>query len=64
MSTDFVVADHGSIVLLYPATDAAREWVDQHIDQDAQHFGRSVVIEPRYFRDIFEGIRSDGLSIS
>lgn len=60
---DFNLTDHGSIVVLRPMNDEAREWIDFNVDPDAQWFGRGVVIEHRYVNDIVEGIVSDGLTI-
>ena len=60
---DFVLTDHGSIAVLRPVTDEAREWVDENLPDDAQWFGRGVVIEPRYVGDIVEGILNDGLTV-
>lgn len=60
---DFHITDHGSIVLLDPLTDAASEWVDQHIPGDAMRFAGAVAIEPRYVEPILEGIVGDGLSV-
>ena len=31
---DFRFADHLSVCFLHPLTDAARDWVDEHIGQD------------------------------
>lgn len=60
---DFSIGNHGSICLLMPHTDAARQWCDEHIPQDAQWFARCVVVEPRYIDDIAAGIEADGLEI-
>lgn len=60
-AADFIVQDEGTLVLLHPQTDAAREWVFQHLPSDAQRFGEAVVIEPRYVDDILFGIHNDGL---
>jgi hypothetical protein len=62
--TDFDVQNHGSIILLYPDTEAARQWVASFLPEEALTFGDAVVIEPRYFEDIRQGIIADGLSIS
>jgi hypothetical protein len=62
---DFSVANHGSILILHALTDAAREWVDEHIGDDAMTGGRSGrVVEPRYIADIVEGIRAAGLGVT
>ena len=61
--SDFHIADHGSIVLLEPRTDAAREWVEENLPEEAQTFGHAIVIEPRYVESIVNGILADGLTI-
>ena len=60
---DFTLANHFSICLLQPVTEAARNWIDEHIPDDAQVFGSAIVIEPRYVRDILLGVQADGLSV-
>lgn len=61
--TDFITADHGSIVILIPASEDARYWVDDNLDPDAMWFGKGVAIEPRYVADIIDGITADGLTV-
>lgn len=63
---DFLLRDHGSIVLLTPCSDAAREWIDEHIGQDNgyQPYFPTVVVEHRYIADIVERIQNDGLAVS
>jgi hypothetical protein len=61
---DFVVQSHGSIILLDPATPAAKEWAADNISEDAQHWGNAIVVEPRYITDILLGIQADGLTAS
>jgi hypothetical protein len=58
---DFSVENHGSIFLLRPLSPLGFDWIDQHIPEDAQHFGNAVVVEHRYIGDIAEGILADGL---
>lgn len=60
---DFAVRNEGSIQLLVPNTDAAREWVSQHISEDAQRFCGGIVVESRYIDDIVQGIQGDGLTV-
>lgn len=50
--------------LLHPFTEAARNWVAEHIPDDAQLFGEAVVIEHRYIGDIVRGIVADGLEVA
>jgi hypothetical protein len=60
---DFGVANHGTIFLLAPYSEAAREWCKNHIPADAQTFGDSIVIEHRYIQPIARGIVEDGFDI-
>ena len=62
---DFVTQDHGSIVLLKPLSEAGKIWIDEHIGQgdEVQYWGDSVVVEPRYIRDIIDGIEADGYKV-
>lgn len=60
---DFSVRSDMSISLLEPLTAAAREWVEEHLPEDHQTFGNSVVVENRYMPDIVTGIRRDGLAV-
>jgi|SRR5581483_4050698 len=65
---DFTVQNEGTIYLLTPHTDAAREWVQEHIETDdwsigPQHFGDSIAVDHRYIADIVRGIQADGLEV-
>lgn len=63
MPADFTVQNEGSIFLLRPLTEAARDWVAEHIPADAQTFGDAIVIEHRYIGDIVDGAQRDGLTV-
>lgn len=58
---DFLAENHGSIALLTPLTRRAREWAATNIDPEAQTWGQSIVVEPRYMQPILDGITLDGL---
>lgn len=62
--TDFIVQDHGSIIILEPQTTAAKAWADERFPEDAQNWANGTVIERRFFEPIYDGIISDGLTIS
>ena len=59
---DFIFSSHGGVTLQYPASEAAREWISEHIPEDAEYFGDAVAIEPRYAGDILDGAAGDGLA--
>lgn len=60
---DFILQDHGSISLLTPITEAAREWVAEHLPEDAPIFGLSFAIEHRCVEPILHGIADAGLTV-
>ena len=63
-AADFQFEDHFGVVRLTPLTQAARDWIDAHVDyEDWQMFGGGIVIEPRYARPILEGLVADGLTV-
>lgn len=58
---DFFFNQHGSICTLLPLTPCAKQWVEEHLCGDeVQTWGGAVVIEPRYAKDIIDGIHADG----
>lgn len=61
---DFLVRDEGSIIILMPNSDEAKQWVTDHIDENATWFSRGVVIEHRYAQDIIDAILSTDMNIS
>ncbi len=61
---DMQFSNHGSIWIMEPLSDAAREWVSEHIPEDAQAWGKNgIVIEHRYVYDIMVGATNDGLTV-
>ena len=61
--TDFTVSGGGTLYLLRPNTEAAKEWVADHIPDDAQRLGQAIAVEHRYIDDIVTGIQGDGLGV-
>ena len=49
----------GSIVLVRPLTDAAREWIEENVEADAQRLGESLAVERRYARAILLALRDE-----
>jgi hypothetical protein len=62
---DIRVENHGSIVLLRPASAAGREWLEANCDRSGhQPFtGGTLLCEPRYVADIVAGARAVGLEV-
>jgi hypothetical protein len=59
------IPNEGSILLLTPRTELARNWIDEHIGRanGFQPYYPAIVIEPRYVIAILKGIRVAGLEI-
>ena len=63
---DFQLENHGSLFLLRPLNDAAKNWMDEHLpvaNPETQFWGDSIIIEPRYVAPIVDGILADGLAL-
>ena len=60
---DAQLFNHGSIWLLFAASEVGEAWITDNIGEDAQRFGHGVVIEPRYVEDIAAGMVEDGLTV-
>lgn len=61
---DFRFANHGSICILTPLTDAGEDWAAEHLEGATAWGLKGVVIEPRYAGPILEGIVADGLEVA
>jgi hypothetical protein len=62
---DIRIENHGSVVLLRPATAVGREWLKAHCDRSGyQPFtGGTLLCEPRYVAPIVAGAREAGLEV-
>jgi hypothetical protein len=55
--------DGSGLVLLRRITQAAKDWVADHVE-DYQSWAGCVVVEPRYVDDLVCGLESDGLTVA
>ena len=63
--TDFTVENQGSIILVRPQTDAAKEWLDFNcVPEPWQWFGGALAVEPRCAPDIVDGLIDEGFSVA
>jgi len=64
-TADINVTGGGSVFLLAPATQAGRNWIDQHIGKDNGYrpYYPTVVAERRYVQDIVDGMEAAGLEV-
>ncbi len=64
MNPDISIENHGTIFLFRLNTQAATEWVEEHVQSDAQFFGDALVVEHRYARDLAMAAVADGLAVA
>lgn len=57
---DFVFANHGSIWLVTPQHDDAREHLAENVSEEALWHGRSLAVEPRYAFGLAEALNENG----
>ena len=57
----FHIQNEGTVLLLRPLTESAREWVAESISPEHQEFAGAVVVEHRYISDIMQGIVAEGM---
>jgi hypothetical protein len=63
--TDFTVSIvSGNLGLVYPQNAQAQEYLQEHVQEDAQWFGRGLVVEARYMADLVNGLRNDGFEVA
>ena len=59
---DFIVENHGSIILVRPLNLRAWGWAKQNcITPKTQVFNGGLTVEPRYVTDLVRGARDEGL---
>lgn len=61
---DFRCENHGSLFLLFPLTQSAHSWIEEHVPSDVQWFGNAVIIEHRYVWTILVGIQDSRLTVA
>lgn len=52
-----------TVYLFRPVTDAAREWIEENVDPNAQWFGGAVAVEHRYADALIVGLSQGGLTL-
>lgn len=63
--TDFCVKGGGTVFMVAPVSDAAKEWVRENVRLESyQWLGNAFGVEHRYVRDLLDGVRADGLTVS
>ena len=58
------IQNEGSIVILYAKSNAAKQWVADHIPEDVQTWGKDgIVVEHSYVNEIVQGMMDEGLEV-
>jgi len=58
---DVFVSCEGSIFLFTPLTLAAKQWIDENVQPDAQRFGNALAVEWRFAAELAAAMRVGGL---
>jgi hypothetical protein len=62
---DFLIADHGSIILIMPITEAARKWIDENVVSEPwQWLGGALCVDHRCARDLTDEIAAAGFVLA
>ena len=63
--SDFLIADHGSIITIRPVSEAAHQWLDENVDAEPwQWLDGALCAEHRFARDLVDEIAAAGFEIS
>jgi hypothetical protein len=62
MPQDFILIDHGCLLVLVHTNILAGEWIADHLPADAPRWGGGVAIEPRCIEPILVGLEDDGFT--
>ena len=63
--SDFSIADQGSIFLIRPLNEAARQWLDENVVSEPwQWVQGALCVEARFARDLFIEVEEAGFEIT
>lgn len=60
---DILVQDHGSIMLVIPQNQDAKDWFRDHV-AEMQTLGPAVAVEPRFIFPLLDGIEEAGFTLA
>ena len=60
---DVRIMDNGSVVLIYPVSEAAKDWMDENVSLEGgwHRLGGGFACEPRMVEALLEGMSDAGL---
>ena len=63
-SQDMLVRNFGSIWQLFPLSQKASDWIDEHVESESwQWMGSSLVVDWRFVGPLLDGARAAGLEV-
>jgi hypothetical protein len=62
--TDVWILPQGTLTLVRPLTERAREWINQHLQDHSQWFGPALIIEHHCLANVIPGMIEDGLRVT
>ena len=63
--SDFQIADQGSIFLIRPLNDAARQWLAENVVSEPWQWVKGALcVEARFARDLIKELEEAGFEIS
>lgn len=60
MRPNYSISDHGLIVLIHPLTAKFARWLRDTAPEDAQFWGPSMAVEPRYLQGVIQAAEEEG----
>ena len=64
IKADFVFHPHGSLWLVQPTSDQAREQLVANVSDEAQWWAGRLVVEPRYVASLAEQLTDEGWTVT
>lgn len=63
MTSDYLIENHGSIILLRPTNAYARQFLSESVDSEAQWFAGALAVEPRYLGPLVNNLQEEGFIV-
>ena len=61
---DVLVRNEGTVFLFCPLTSRGKQWIEEHVQTDAQWFGSTLVVEHRCAWGLAQGLKDAGLVLA
>ena len=60
---DVLVRNEGTVFFFCPLTSRGKQWIEEHVQADAQWFGSALVVE-RFAWGLAQGLKDAGLVLA